>query len=42
MNMMQIYDKLPVFLQNAAVSLEGYRIQKHDMIQFLTKYFKNL
>lgn len=28
MNMMQIYDNLPIFLQNTAVSFEGYRIQK--------------
>lgn len=28
MNIMQIYDRLPIFLQNAAVSFEGYRIQK--------------
>lgn len=28
MNVMQIYDHLPIFLQNFAVSFEGYRIQK--------------
>lgn len=34
MNMMQVYNRLPIALQNVAVSFEGYRIQKarYDLV----------
>lgn len=40
MNMMQIYDRLPVFLQNVAVSFEGYRIQKTRYDDTFDKVFQ--
>lgn len=37
---MQIYDRLPILMQNMAVSLEGYRIQKTRYDKTYEKIFK--
>lgn len=41
MNAMDIYNKLPVSLQNLAVSVEGYRIQKNRYDKVYEKAYKD-
>lgn len=42
MNMMQIYYNLSIFLQNTAVSFEGYQIQKKRYDAVFEKVYQDL